>query len=82
MRLERNEYLARYFRYHKPNEDQRRRMEAINTKATEFAASLWDNCPESAERTLALRAVEEARMRANQSIAVNESHRGVEEKGQ
>ena len=58
--------------YKRPHGDQGPRYEAITTAADEFATLLADLCPESAELTLAIRAVEEARMRANQAIAVNE----------
>lgn len=72
MRLTKEEYLARYFQYHRPTGAQVARMGVINDAAAALAAALFDGCPESAERTLALRSVEDARMRANQAIVVNE----------
>jgi hypothetical protein len=67
--LDRNETL---FVYHAPKGDQAQRYERIRAAAKEFANTLVHNCPPSAELTLAIRAVEDAMMRANQSIAVNE----------
>ncbi|WP_233531303.1 Acb2/Tad1 domain-containing protein [Paenibacillus alkalitolerans] len=67
--LERNKEL---FVYHPPKEGQAERYERIRRAAKDFADTVVINgCP-SPELTLAIRAIEEAMMRANQSIAVNE----------
>ena len=59
--------------YKKPKGDQAPRYEAITRAAHGFAQLIADLCPPSAETTLAIRAVAQARMQANQSIAVNEA---------
>lgn len=62
------EEVIAHFTYRKPTKAEVARMSDIN-EAIKFAAiRLFHNCPENAERTIALRALEEARMRANQSI--------------
>lgn len=65
-------YLDRYFVYHPPKGDQPQRYLRVREAAKAFAAAILDSYPETAERTLALRHVEDAVMRANQRIAVNE----------
>lgn len=45
------------------------RYHAINEGATAMYDVLLDNCPQSAERTLAVRKLQEARMWANAAIA-------------
>jgi len=65
-------YVKNAFEYHKPKGDQADRYQHINDKAKELANAILANCPESAERTLAIRDVQTAKMWANTSIAVNE----------
>jgi hypothetical protein len=65
-------HIARTLAYKPPTPDQAPRYKAITAGAAQFAELLADLCPPSPELTTALRAVEEARMRANQAIAVNE----------
>ena len=60
------------FTYQRPHGDQPHRYEAINGAAKVMAVSIISNCPESPERTLAIRKLQEARMWANASIAINE----------
>lgn len=72
MRLTRDQYIERFFEYHAPKGDQPDRYGAINASCRATAEVIFDCCPESPERTLALRCLEDCRMRANQSIAVNE----------
>lgn len=68
-----NEFtLDRVFSYHKPKDDQPHRYEAIRAGARRFAQEILAMCPESPERTLALRDVQRAVMMANASIAINE----------
>jgi hypothetical protein len=61
------------FTYHPPLGNQPRRYAAIREAAKNLAHTIVHNCPDSAERTLSLRELEIAVMRANQSIALNES---------
>ena len=65
-------YLTKYFQYHAPKGDQGERYKRINDALMQAASVIFDCAPSSPERTLALRCLEDARMRANQAIAVNE----------
>ena len=67
------DYIHRAFTYHKPDGDQATRYASINESAAGLARKILIECPESSERTLAIRALQEARMWANASIAINES---------
>lgn len=58
--------------YRAPSGDQGVRYAAITARTLEYAEFLADVCPPSGELMLAIRALEECRMRANQSIATNE----------
>lgn len=60
------------FTYHAPIGNQTSRYETIRKDAKKFAKLLFDLCPHSAERTLALRDLQRCVMMANASIAVNE----------
>lgn len=64
--------LTNKFSYHRPFGDQADRYENIRRAGLNFALQVMGNCPRSAERTLAIRDIEAAVMRANQSIAINE----------
>lgn len=64
--------LAHVFSYHQPKDDQPQRYLAIRDAARRFAKEIIVLCPESPERTLALRDVQRAVMMANASIALNE----------
>lgn len=65
--------LANLFSYHPPlSPDQTARYERVRAAGWAFARELYVLCPPSSERTLARRAIEEAVMRGNQAIAVNE----------
>lgn len=61
------------FTYHAPHGTQQARYVELREKAREFAALIQADCPQAAETTLALRAVQQASMWANASIAINES---------
>ena len=61
------------FTYHAPFGSQPERYVAIRNKAKELAYLIRESCPASAERTLAMRKIEEAAMWANASIARNEA---------
>lgn len=67
--------LAGRFGYHHPNEQAVRMHIIINTSVLEFAKALRDVIPEGRELDLALTALEEVRMRANQGIAISYSTR-------
>lgn len=60
------------FTYHRPTPDQADRYNKLRVAARTYANTIRDLCPESAERTLAIRALHGASMLANASIAVNE----------
>lgn len=61
----------RHFTYHKPNEKQIPRYNAINKAAKEFAEVICANVPSSADRTAALRMVVQTKMTCNSYIATN-----------
>jgi len=56
--------------WHKQNRHQIERMEAIATKTEELLVMILNNCPECADRSVAISRVREARMWANSAIAL------------
>lgn len=60
------------FTYHSPKNDQAERYATLRSRGGELAIRMMELCPESAERTLAIRKIEEALFWANASIARNE----------
>lgn len=62
-------YIEQATTYHKPTEAKTRAYEAINQATAQFMEIVFIHCPESADRTDALRKIREARMVANASIA-------------
>lgn len=60
------------YTYHPPTEAQQKRYASINEYTRDLAEWFMNLCPDSPERTLALRKLQEARMWANASIAINE----------
>lgn len=58
-----------WFVYHKPDETQIAQYLVLREKAKELAKAIMLNCPQSADRTVAIRKVREAVMTANASIA-------------
>jgi len=60
------------FTYHPPKGDQTERYESIRENAKKFAKHIDDTCPDSAEKTIAIRRLQECVMHANSSIAINE----------
>ena len=60
------------FSYHKPFGDQPKRYEELRSKAKELTNLILENCPESDERQIAMRRLEDSIMWANASIARNE----------
>jgi hypothetical protein len=74
MRIDRGT-VPHVFKYHAPGADQIDRYARLRAAAAVFAEEIINNCPESEERTLALRDVQRAVMMANASIAINENTR-------
>lgn len=64
--------LDHIFTYHAPKGDQAQRYESLRAAARKFAGEVVLLCPDSPERTLALREIQRAVMMANASIALNE----------
>jgi hypothetical protein len=60
------------FTYHAPKTTQPERYTVLREKGADMAYAILNYCPESAERTLALRKIEEGVMWANAAIARNE----------
>jgi hypothetical protein len=68
-----NQYdVENIFTYHAPKEGQPEKYTALRGYAKVLALAVLENCPNSAERMLALRKIEEAMFWANASIARNE----------
>lgn len=63
--------LENIFKYHKPVGDQPGRYELIRSEALKFAKIIQRTCPESAEKTKAIRKLQSTVMWANASIALN-----------
>lgn len=59
------------FDYHQPTENQVQRITALRVAAKRFALALYENCPQSADRTSALRHLRLAMMEGNASIVLN-----------
>ena len=60
------------FTYHPPKNDQPERYEILRNEAKKLAHLINDKCPDSAEKTIAIRKLQECIMNANASIAINE----------
>lgn len=67
-----NKDLDNRFTYHPPHGDQATRYHFLRCAARQFAEQIASRCPESRERSLAFRKIQEAVMWANASIACNE----------
>ena len=65
--------VERNFTYHPPHGDQPARYIVLRDCGKYVAEAILDKCPESPERTLALRKLEEAVMWSNAAIARNET---------
>lgn len=65
--------IQRDFSHHPPRGDQALRYSALTEGAKDYALLIAQHTPESPEQTLALRALQQARMWANCAIAVNEA---------
>jgi hypothetical protein len=57
--------------YHAPDTDGLAKIAALRVAAEIFARDILNHCPECADRTVALRAVREALLWANASVALN-----------
>lgn len=66
-----NETIENNFNYHKPQEGQTEKYEALRGKAKELAYLINEQCPASREKSLAMTKLEETIMWANASIARN-----------
>lgn len=66
------ERIVNTFTYHKPFGDQAERYEALRGAGLMIAGIIVSLTPASREQSLALTALEECIMRANQAIALNE----------
>ena len=63
------EQLENWFTYHAPSADDQVAYEKLRSAAKSFATAINELCPESADKTAAIRKVREAVMTANASIA-------------
>ncbi len=64
--------IANAYTHHPPKDGQPRKYELIRATGKHLASTILEKCPPSAERTRAIRRVQEAVMWANASIAINE----------
>jgi len=67
--------LKQRFTYQKPTEDQLPRYEAIRKAALRFARIIEKNAPQSPDRIVAIRKLEECVMTANKAIALEKFER-------
>jgi hypothetical protein len=67
------DYVRKMFTYHPPHGDQGDRYQRIRDAALALAMEILSCAPDSAERTLAIRAAHRASMDANAAIAINEA---------
>ena len=61
--------IENWFTYHAPSSDDQVAYEKLRSAAKSFAMAINDLCPESADKTAAIRKVREATMTANAAIA-------------
>ena len=64
-----NEQIDNWFTYHAPSSDDLVTYDKLRSSARDFAKAINDLCPESADKTAAIRKVREAVMTANASVA-------------
>jgi hypothetical protein len=64
-----NEQIENWFTYHPPSKTDLVAYEKLRNAAKVFANAINDICPDSADKTVAIRKVREAVMIANASIA-------------
>jgi hypothetical protein len=63
--------LEKLFTYQPPAEGDQVKFEAVAAACEQAARVIVENCPPSADRTLAIQHLVDARMRANMSIALD-----------
>jgi hypothetical protein len=63
--------LDHIFTYHAPGNEDIERYQKIRDSAKEFARTVIENCPSSADKTVAIRRIREAVMIANAAIALD-----------
>lgn len=66
------EDIERWFQYHAPKGDQAERYEKLRAKAKELALLINELCPESSDKSFAIRKLREVVMTANAAIACDE----------
>lgn len=64
--------LENRFTYHAPKGDQQERYQELRKGFLQLAKKIYDSCPHSRERSVAMTELESAAMWANASIARNE----------
>lgn len=65
--------IEKWFTYHTPDEDQKRRYDMIRLKAKELAYIIEQVCPDSLERSIALVKLREVNMFANNAISLEKA---------
>ena len=63
------EQIENWFTYHAPSTDDLVAYDKLRNAAKSFALAINEACPESADKTAAIRKVREAVMTANASVA-------------
>lgn len=66
-----DQYFETVFTYHPPNDEQKVCYQNIREAAKVFAKVVYENTPQSADQSAALRKIREAVMTANASVALN-----------
>jgi hypothetical protein len=69
--LSEKDILAELFSYHPPTPVTLPKFAAINQAAKNFAEVVLQNCPRGADRADVIRSIQDARMVANRSIALD-----------
>jgi hypothetical protein len=64
-----HDQIENWFTYHAPSSDDLVTYEKLRNSAKSFASAINELCPESADKTAAIRKVREAVMTANASVA-------------
>lgn len=64
-----NEQIENWFTYHAPSGDDTVAYEKLRSAGKSFAQAINELCPESADKTAAIRKAREAVMTANAAIA-------------
>lgn len=70
------EEFQRQMAYHRPTEQGRAALREVRIKIEEIGAFMCRAIPSSAERTLALRSLHEARMKCNAALMLSGSEMG------